>query len=187
MRAALVIVLALTQFPSARQALDLGRTRDDALFDAFNAGYELPPSGAVERAEVITEFRRAVLMVRDKYNLGEFGMTERDLGKAIAPYDGQVTFVAQVRLNPLHTYPAPPAYELYISSGPYTKPLAAKAIKRDPIYPPGLGFGTGFVGVRLEGAFVRAEIEKAEAPMLTVTDEKANMLWQARIELSRYR
>jgi hypothetical protein len=187
MRAALLIVLALAQFPSARQALDLGRTRDDALFDAFNRGYELPPSGMIDRAEIVTEFRRAVLMVRDKYTLGDFGMTERDLTKAMAPFEGQVAFLVDVRLNPLHVYPGPPAYELYVSTGPFTKPLAAKTIKRDPIYPPGLGFGTGFIGVRLESAFARAEIEKAEAPMLTVTDEKANLLWQARIELSRYR
>jgi len=187
MRAALLIVLALAQATPARQALDLGRTRDDALFDAFNRGYELPPSGMIDRAEVVTQFRRAVLMARDKYNIGDFGMTERDLTKAIAPFDGKVTFLAEVRLSPLHVYPAPPAYEMYVSTGPYTKPLAATTVKRDPIYPPGLGQGTAFVGVRLEGTFERAELEKAEAPMLTVTDEKANMLWQARIELSRYR
>jgi len=187
MRAVLMIVLALAQATPERQALDLGRTRDEALLNAFNAGYQLPPSGMVDRAEIVTQFRRGVLLARDKYNIGEFGMTERDLTKAIAPFEGKVTFLVDVRLNPLHVYPAPPAYEMYVSSGPYTKPLAAKEVKRDPIYPPGLAQGTAFVGVRLDGTFERADIEKAEAPMLTVTDEKANMLWQARIELSRYR
>jgi hypothetical protein len=186
MRAALLMVLALAQFPNARQALDLGRTRDDALFDAFNSGYLLPAGGTLERAEVITEFRRAVLLVRDKYNLGEFGWTERDLAKVMTPYDGQVAFVAEVRLNPMHTYPNPPAYELYIATGPATKPLATK-LKRDPIYPPGLGLGSAFVAVRLEGSFARADIEAAPEPMLTVIDEKANLVWQARIDLSRYR
>jgi hypothetical protein len=187
MRAALLMVLALAQFPSARQALDLGRTRDDAMFAAFNRGYELPVADPLERAEVITEFRRAVLMVRDQYNVGDFGFTERDLVKAMTPYDGQVAFVAEARLSPLHTYAKPPTYELYVATGPGTKPLAAKSLKRDPVYPPGLGMGSSFVGVRLEGAFSRADIETASAPMLTVTDEKANVLWQARIELSRYR
>jgi hypothetical protein len=187
MRAALLLVLALTQFSSTRQALDLGRTRDDALFDAFNSGYLLPVSGQLDRAEVITAFRRAVLLVRDKYNLGEFGWTERDLAKAMTPYEGQVAFVAEVRLNPLHTYPHPPAYELYVATGPKTKPLAAKPLKRDPVYPAGLGFGSSFIGVRLEGTFTRADVEAASEPMLTVTDEKANVLWQGPIDLSRYR
>jgi hypothetical protein len=187
MRAALLIVVALAQLPYARQALDLGRTRDDALFDAFNRGYELAVSDPLARAEIITEFRRAVLLVRDQYTIGDFGATERDLSKAMQPFEGTVAFVAEIRLNPMHTYPHPPAYEMYVSTGPSTAPLATTKIKRDPIYPPGLGLGTAFVGVRLEATFTRAEIEKASAPMLTVTDENANLLWQARIELSRYR
>jgi hypothetical protein len=43
------------------------------------------------------------------------------------------------------------------------------------------------VAVRLEGSFPRAAIEGAPSPMLIVTDEKAEVLWQARIDLSRYR
>jgi len=187
MRTVLVLVLALAQFSSARQALDLGRTRDQALFDSFNRGYELPVNGALDRAEIITEFRRAVLLVRDRVNIGDFGWTERDLTTAMAPFAGQVAFVAEVRLNPLHTFAKPPSYELYVETGPKTKPLAAASLRRDPIFPPGLGVGNGFVGVRLEGAFARADIEAAKAPMLTVTDEKATILWQARIDLSRYR
>jgi len=187
MRAALLMVVALAQLPYARQALDLGRTRDDALFDAFNRSYELPANEPLDRVEIITEFRRAVLLVRDQYNIGDFGTTERDLTKLMEPYGGSVAFVAEVRLNPLHTYPRPPAYDIYVETGPSTRPLATKKMKRDPIYPPGLGFGTAFVGVRLEATFTRADIEKAEAPMLTVTDERANVLWQARIDLPRYR
>jgi hypothetical protein len=187
MRAALLFVLAFAQLPYARQALDLGRTRDDALFDAFNRSYELPVHEPVDRVEIITEFRRAVLLVRDRYNIGDFGATERDLTKLMEPYAGSVAFVAEVRLNPMHTYPRPPAYDIYVETGPSTRPLATKKMKRDPIYPPGLGLGTAFVGVRLEATFTRADIEQAAAPMLTVTDESANVLWQARIDLPRYR
>jgi hypothetical protein len=41
--------------------------------------------------------------------------------------------------------------------------------------------------VRLEGAFLRAEIEAAPSPVLVVTDDQANIIWKARIDLSRYR
>src|SRR5262245_3548901 len=149
MRAALLIVLALAQFTGARQALDLGRTRDAALFDSFNRGYELAASDPLERVEIITEFRRAVLLVRDKFTIGEFGMTERDLVRAMERFDGQVAFVAEIRLHPLHTFSRPPPYEMYVATGPKTKPLAAAPMRRDPIFPPGLGVGSAFTGVRL--------------------------------------
>ena len=187
MRAGVLIVLALAQFTGARQALDLGRTRDSAMFDSFNRGYELAAADPLDRVEIITEFRRAVLLVRDKFNIGEFGMTERDLVRAMERFEGQVGFIAEVRLHPLHTFSRPPAYEMYVATGPKTKPIAAVSMRRDPIFPPGLGLGSPFTGVRLEGAFKRADIEAAAEPMLTVTDEKANILWQGRIDLSRYR
>lgn len=187
MRAALLVVVALAQFTGARQALDLGRTRDAALFESFNRGYELAAADPLDRVEIITEFRRAVLLVRDKFNIGEFGMTERDLVRVMEPFEGQVAFTAEIRLHPLHTFPHPPAYEMYIATGPKTKPLAAAAMRRDPIFPPGLGIGSAFVGVRLEGTFKRADIEAAAEPMLTVTDDKANLLWQGRVDLARYR
>ena len=187
MRAVLLLVLALAQFSQARQALDLGRTRDDALFEAFNRGYELAVQDPIDRVEVVTEFRRAVLLVRDKYNLGEFGMTESGLAKAIQPFEGKIAFVVEVRLNPMHTFAGPPSYELYISTGPATKPIASKAVKRDPIYPPGLGLGSSFIGVRVTATFDRADIEKVSTPMLTVADDNANVIWQARLDLSRYR
>jgi hypothetical protein len=187
MRAALLMVLALAQFPNSQQVLNLGQTRDEALFTSFNRGYELPVSGIVDSAQIITEFRRAVLMVRDRVNLADFNTTEHDVTKAMEPYEGLVTFIVQVRLNLQHSFVAPPIYDLYIATGPRTDPLGAKPLKRDPVYPPGSTVGSFFTGVRLEGTFRRADIEKASAPMLIVTDDKANAIWQARIDLARYR
>jgi len=196
MRAALLVILALTgwpgvphssQQPSTREIFDLGRTRDDALWDAFNRGYELTPGDAVERAEVVTEFRRAVLFVRDETGKGNFHITDQDLGKAMAPFAGMVTFVAQVRLHPLHTYAKPPPYDLYVETGRTTRPFAARSLKRDPVYPPGIGPGASMAAVRLEGSFPRADIESASAPSIVVTDDQANVIWKARIDLARYR
>src|SRR5205823_760831 len=63
------------QGDSVRDALNLGRTHDQALYDAFNAGYRLTPSGIVDSVEVITEFRRAVLIVREHALQGEYSFT----------------------------------------------------------------------------------------------------------------
>jgi len=179
---------AAAQGDPARDALNLGRTHDQALYDAFNAGYRLTPSGIVDSAELITEFRRAVLIVREHAMQGEYSFTANDLASALGPYRGAVTFIAQVRLHPMNTYAAPPAYDLYVRTGPQTKPVAAPAIKRDPIFPPGgMGPGSAMIGIRLEASFPRADVADASEPMLIITDEHGAIVWQSRIDLTRFR
>jgi hypothetical protein len=189
MRAIAVVTLswgALAQFPDAREALRLGRSQDDAVYDAFTRGYALPTNDLVDSAEIITEFRRAVLIVRERARLGEFGFTERDLSVAMTPHLGLVTFIAQTRLNPLHTYVKPPAYELYMATGPATPPLNGREVKRTPVYPLGGLEGT-LTGVRLEITLPRAAIEAASRPELILTDENANVIWRCPIDLGRFR
>jgi hypothetical protein len=195
MRTMLLLVLAVFISPgplagqgdSRREALTLGRTHDDALFESFNKSYSLSPSGTIESAEIITEFRRAVLIVREHALQGDYSFDELDLAKALVPYKGLVTFIVQARLHPQNTFIREPSYDLYISTGPKSPPIAPKTLKREPVYPPGGPPGSPVLGVKLEGSFPRAAIERAAAPMLIVTDEKAEILWQARIDLSRYR
>jgi hypothetical protein len=187
MRAALTLIVALSQLPYAREALNLGRTGDDALYAAFSEGYTLAVSDPVERAEIVTEFRRAVMIVRDRVRLGDYATTAQDLTKAVQPFEGQVAFVVEVRLHPLHVYAKPPAYDLYVATGSATPPLAAKLLKRAPVYPAGVMEGASWTSFRVDASFPRAAIEEAAAPMLVLTDEQANVIWKARIDLSRYR
>src|SRR6478735_11069958 len=185
MRVVLVVIVALLQLTSTREIFDLGRTHDDALWDAYNHGYELAPGGTIDRAEVITEFRRAVLFVHDEAGKGEFHITDQDLAKAMAPFAGLVTFVVQARLHPLHTYAKPPAYDVYVETGRATAPIGAKPLKRDPVYPPGMGPEAAMAAVLLQATFPRADIEAASVPTLVVTDDQANVIWRARIDLAR--
>lgn len=195
MRTPMMLVCALllssgslaAQGDSLRDALVLGRTHDDGLFESFNRSYRLTASETIDHAEIITEFRRAVLIVRERALQGHYGFGADDLAKALGPYRGLVTFVVQTRLHPLHTLIREPAYDLYVSTGPKSPPVASKAGKREPVYPPGAAPGSAVAAVRLEASFPRAEIVGAPMPMLIVTDEKAEVLWQARIDLSRYR
>jgi hypothetical protein len=183
---AAVLSAPLVQDP-LRDALNLGHTRDQAMFDAFNRGYALTPSGTIDSAEIITEFRRAVLIVRQRDTLGDYIQDTRTLANALAPYAGLVTFVVQARLNPLNTYVKAPNYELYVSTGPTTKPLAGKPFLREAIYPIGAAAGSGMVAVRLTASFPRADIESAAQPAVVVADDRADVIWQARVDLSRYR
>jgi hypothetical protein len=190
-RAILIMVLlaAAAQtapLPYARDALALGRTRDDALFESFNKGYSLAVSDIIETAEIITEFRRAVLLVRERTMQGDYVVTEATLTRDMAPHLGRIGFIVQVRLAPFNTFITPPLYDVYVSTGPRTKPLGDKALKRDPVYalgPP----GSPIVGVRIQATFAKDEIARAPMPELIVIDDKAEIVWRARIDLSRFR
>jgi hypothetical protein len=187
-----VVILALaacafTPQDSLQDAINLGHTHDETLFVSFNNAYSLTVSGSIDSAEVLTEFRRAVLFVRQRAALADYIQDTHTLANAMAPYAGLVSFVVQARLNPLNTYQKAPNYDLYISTGPSTPPLAGKPLTREPIYPVNMQKPSGMIAVRLTASFPRADIEAAPQPSLLLTDDHAGILWQTRIDLSRYR
>ena len=55
----ILALLLVQQGDTTSDAVALGRTRDEALYDAFNRGYQLAVAPPIQRAEIITEFRRA--------------------------------------------------------------------------------------------------------------------------------
>ena len=125
-----VLLLALAfaaQGTDLRDALRLGRTPDEALYLSFSKGYDLAPPPPVGSAEVVTEFRRAVMLVRERARLGDLSVTEYDLGVALKPFAGTVTIVAQVNLRPLNAFTKPPLYDLYISTGRDTPNIAVSS------------------------------------------------------------
>ena len=189
--AAIVVGTVMTagaQAPEAlRDAVTLGQTHDEAMFAAFNKSYTLAASGTIDHAEIITEFRRGVLMVREHAQVGDYAFGWDALGKALAPLKGMVTFIVQARVNPMNMYVREPAYDLYVATGPLSGPIASTGVKRQAIYPQGGGPGSGIYGVRLEASFPRADFTHAGLPELVVTDEKGQSIWRAHLDLTRYR
>jgi len=185
-----VLVLVTFAIPlqdPLRDALNLGHSKDQSLVDSFNRGYQLTASGTIGRAEIVTEFRRAVMLVRERESLGDYIPDSHALSAALAPFAGLVTVIVEARLNPLNTYTKAPSFELYVSTGPTTKPIAGKPFTREPIYPIGAPAGSGMAAVRLTASFPRADIEAAAQPAIVVADDRAEVIWQQRIDLSRYR
>ena len=183
----LVAVLAVAgQGTELRDALRLGRTPDEALYVSFTKGYDLAPTQPVASAEVVTEFRRAVMLVRERARLGDLSVTEYDLGVALKPFAGTVTIVAQVNLRPLNSFTKPPLYDLYISTGRDTPPVAASTVRREAVFPMGAPGGS-MMAVRIEAVFPRDKILTAAAPEVVVTDDGADLLWRGRLDLSRFR
>ena len=190
--AILAAILALITFAiplqdPLRDALTLGHSRDQSLVDAFHRGYQLTATGTIGRAEIVTEFRRAVILVRERESLGDYIPDSHALSTALAPFAGLITVIVEARLNPLNTYTKAPSYELYVSTGPTTGPIAGHPFAREPIYPIGAPPGSGMGAVRLTASFPRADIEAAAQPAIVVADDRAEVIWQQRIDLSRYR
>jgi hypothetical protein len=72
----------------------------------------------ITQIEVITEFRRLVLVTEEHIFRGDwlFSRSARAAEQVLAPSRGIVTIRALVRFNPLNTYIAPPPYQLAIGT-----------------------------------------------------------------------
>jgi hypothetical protein len=72
----------------------------------------------VTQVEVITEFRRLVLITEEHIFRGDwmFSRGTRSAEQALAPSRGMVTIRALVRFNPLNTYITPPPYLLALGA-----------------------------------------------------------------------
>ena len=155
-----------------KDAAALGRTQDDALFESFNKGYSLTLSGD-DRAR--RDHHRVPARGPHRAGAARSRGTTSSAGtrwRRRSCRSGLVTFIVQVRLHPQHAFNREPAYDLYVSTGPRSAPIASTGVKRQPVYPPGGGQGSPMVGVRLEASFPRAEFTRSAAPMLIVTDDK---------------
>src|SRR5579864_6438733 len=97
-RVLLVALLSAAAQDPLREALNLGHTRDQALFDSFTRGYQLTTTGTMERA---------VMLVREREAVGDYIQDSRTLSNAPAPFAGRVTIIVEARLNPLNTFMKP--------------------------------------------------------------------------------
>jgi hypothetical protein len=158
---ALVLSMGGSDIERAQQ---MARARDSER-QQFHRRYvfELKDS-TVSQIEVITEFRRLVLITEEHILRGDW-MFSRSVPtgeKALAPFRGFVTLRGTVRLNPLNTYIAPPPYQLAIGApgGTATFPLDTRV---SPEYSaPFKGRGgkavTTLVGATLEAEFPSVQL-----------------------------
>jgi len=182
-----VLAIATIGEDMLRDAIVLGHKHDDAVFESFDKGYALTAYGSIDSAEVMTEFRRAVILVRERDALGDHIDDTHTLSSMLAPFAGLVTFIVQARLNPLNTYKQPPNYYLYVRTGDKSNWLSGKSIIVDAVYSDTASQAGEMVGIRLTSSFRRADIEAATQPQLVLIDDHANPLWQMGIDLRRYR
>jgi hypothetical protein len=106
----------------------------------------------VEQVEVITEFRRVVLLAEERILKGDraFAYSSRIAQQAIQPWKQRLSVVARVRFHPQNNYVTVPDFEVTLDG-----PNAAKAligVLKEPVY----GFSDPDQAAPLMGAVVES-------------------------------
>jgi hypothetical protein len=118
---ALVTAMGTAEIERAQQ---VARSRDGERTQ-FHRKYLFDlPGDTVTQVEVITEFRRLVMITEDRLRVGDqmFSRGRREAEAALAPTRGVLTLKAHVRFNPLNTYAATPPLRLALGTA-VTEPL----------------------------------------------------------------
>jgi hypothetical protein len=114
----------------------------------------------VTQLEVITEFRRLVLVTEEHIFRGDwlFSRSVRSAEEALAPMHGLTTIRATVRFNPLNTFITPPAYLLAMSAGDPGSPPVVLETQVTPQFSAPFKARTGKMVSSLVGATLEATL-----------------------------
>jgi hypothetical protein len=157
-QSASAIKLTLTT-EDIERALAIGRDRERERAQ-FHAPYiHTITDPTLQSVEVITEFRRIVLLAEERILKGDrgFAYSSRIAEQTAQPWKGRVSVVARLRFHPFNTYVAIPEIEVAIDG-----PRGAEArigVLKDPIY--ALASGKQGERVPLMGAVAEAVFESA--------------------------
>lgn len=108
------------------EAVALGLSRDEARRAAFHDRYVQRLGGPlVQSIEVVTEFRRAVLLAEERARQGESAWAVERAAAALDGFRGRLDLVLHLRFDPLNAYRAMPHVNVVI----YRREDAAPAVQ----------------------------------------------------------
>jgi len=124
------------------EALSIGQSRIESVHARFHQPYRLqvarPPFDYVD---VVTPFRRVVLLTEERTNLGIRGFTTREATDALGDKAGVVEFGVEMTFHPQNVFIGVPGYEVELASPLNAGRLKPTAVTRLPRF-----------GPRIEGA-----------------------------------
>jgi hypothetical protein len=150
---------------AVERALQVARSADRPRAD-YHAGYVVDLDGpVVERVEVVSEFRRIVLMAEERLALGDwmFARSATEAERALEPWRGATTIAARLRFNPLNVLASVPPYLIVV--GPEDAPLMPSATERT-----GILVNATMTGATIESRFDSAALENAPPVVRVVLD-----------------
>ena len=169
------------------EALRIARTRRPAEYDRFNAPYIVVRGGPGQpTVEVITEFRRAVLLARHQVDLGNHTWSPTNLARALEKHAGLTTVQAQVWLPPNHLYVGTPTYRLDLYDV-RNRAVPAVSEKREPIYSTLTGEGSALTGVTLETLYRDPVLRDPGCCLVVIVDPRGEPVVRQQLAMSSVR
>jgi hypothetical protein len=156
---------ALTQADTQR-ALRLAGAPEGARAQ-FHSPYIIAVKGSIiHEIQVLTEFRRTVLAAEDAFKRGDWAVahgaasrTGHGVEDVVKPWRGKVTILADLHLDPLHTYVGVPNCEAMMAGVPVVASLERRTSPRSSLPYSSRGkTTTSLVGASLEADFDAAAV-----------------------------
>jgi hypothetical protein len=143
----------------------------DERHESFHAPYLLRRGGPVlQSIEIVTEFRRVVLLAEERVRGGAASWDARSAHEALRPYRGRLDLVLQLAFSPQNTYRSLPAVGVVIyrrGGGPELRPLHLEAVPADLAGRVPLA-GTPILGATVEAAFPSSALDFGESHLVGV-------------------
>jgi hypothetical protein len=175
------------------QAVSIARERRDAVIRTFTDRYMLVHTEfRFESIEIITEFRRVVLMGRERIAAGSFSWTAYEMTRLLEPFRGRLSILAYVRFPPQHVLVTVPDYTAVLSStrpgpsGDAPDSMRPLDIRTSPYYAPGLEKASVMIGARIEADFDARALDPNGRYFITVYENKTR-LGPAEVDLKEVR
>ncbi len=173
---ALVLSMSNGEIERAQQ---VARSRDSER-QQFHRRYVFDlKDDTVTQVEVITEFRRLVLVTEEHIFRGDwlFSRSLRSAGEALATSHGLTTIRATVRFNPLNTFITPPAYLLTMSADDPRNPPVVLETQVTPQFSVPFKARTGrivssLVGATLESTLPTTQLGQMSRVLSVILDGK---------------
>jgi hypothetical protein len=119
------------------EALSIGQSRIESVRARFHQPYRLqiarPPFDYVD---VVTPFRRVVLLTEDRTNLGIRGFTTREAADALGTQAGVVELRVEMTFHPQNVFIGVPGYDLALAAPGTPDRLAPMEVMRLPRFGP---------------------------------------------------
>jgi hypothetical protein len=153
------------------EAVSIGLSRDAAARTRYHAAYIQRVGGPViQGLEVVTEFRRMVLLAEEQARAGEAAWDAARAAAALAPYRGRLDVILHLQFNPQNTYRTVPPVGVVIyprGDGPALRPGHVEVTPANvagPISP-----GTPILSARVEAHFAAGALDAAGVYLVGVS------------------
>jgi hypothetical protein len=115
------------------EAVVIGQSRIEAVRGRFHRPYRVPIGRApVDYVDIVTPFRRMVILAEERAQSGARGFTQREAASALGPNASVVDIVVELTFHPLNVFVGVPGYDVQLVRPSSDSPLLPRSVTRTP-------------------------------------------------------